>query len=187
MSTTAPFPFRRSATHGSVYVQTAWVSGFALLTAVGAQVEVPHNPVPFTLQTLFVLLAGGFLGARNGFLSMSAYLLAGLAGLPVFSQFGFGVAKILGPTGGYLIAFPVAAWVVGTLTERRRETWWTVASLTAGLMVIFALGTMYLRATVMPTWSDAIASGFLIFSWWDVVKLAAASSILIGLQRSSTS
>ncbi|MEK6651110.1 MAG: biotin transporter BioY [Bacteroidota bacterium] len=186
MSTSTSFALRRSATHGSVVVQTAWVSGFAILTAVGAQIEIPHHPVPFTMQTLFVLLAGGLLGARNGFLCMSAYLLAGLAGFPVFSQFGFGLAKILGPTGGYLIAFPIAAWVIGTLTERRREAWWTVASLTAGLLIIFSLGTLHLYATVMSTWTDAFAFGFLIFSWWDLAKLLAASLIIVGVQRLPT-
>ncbi|MCU0452640.1 MAG: biotin transporter BioY [Bacteroidetes bacterium] len=165
--------------------QTAWVVGMAVLTAIGAQIEIPHQPVPFTLQTLFVLLAGGLLGPRNGFLSMSAYLLAGLAGLPVFSQFGFGLVKILGPTGGYLLAFPVAAFVVGTLTARRTEIWWTAVSLFAGLLIIFTLGTAHLGMTYARSWSEAFSAGFLIFSWWDVAKLVAATSILAGLQRTS--
>lgn len=165
--------------------QTAWVVGMAVLTAIGAQIEIPHHPVPFTLQTLFVLLAGGLLGPRNGFLSMATYLIAGLAGLPVFSQFGFGLAKIMGPTGGYLLAFPVAAFVVGTLTARRHEIWWTALSLFAGLLVIFTLGTAHLGVTYARTWGEAFSAGFLIFSWWDVVKLAAATSILAGLHRTT--
>ncbi len=183
MSIPLSLALRRSASHGSVLTQTAWVAGMAVLTAIGAQIEIPHQPVPFTLQTLVVLLAGGLLGPRNGFLSMSAYLLAGLAGLPVFSQFGFGLAKILGPTGGYLLAFPVAAFVVGSLTERRQEIWWIAGSLFAGLVVIFSFGTAHLGVTYARTWGEALSAGFLIFSWWDVVKLVAATSILAGLQR----
>lgn len=185
MSLPLSLAVRRSATEGSVVTQAAWVAGMALLTAIGAQIEIPHHPVPFTLQTLVVLLAGGLLGARNGFLSMSVYLIAGIAGLPVFSQFGFGLAKIMGPTGGYLLAFPVAAFLIGTLTARRHEIWWTALSLFAGLVVIFTLGTVHLAVTYAPSWSEAFGAGFLIFSWWDVMKLAAATSILAGLQRTS--
>lgn len=185
MSLPLSFAVRRSASQGSVVTQTAWVVGMAVLTAVGAQIEIPHHPVPFTLQTLFVLLAGGLLGPRNGFLSMSAYLVAGLVGLPVFSQFGSGVAKFMGPTGGYLLAFPVAAFVVGTLTARRQEIWWTAIALFAGLLVIFTLGTLHLGVTYASSWGEAFSAGFLIFSWWDVVKLTAATSILAGLQRTS--
>lgn len=185
MSLPLSLAVRRSASQGSAVTQTAWVVGMAVLTAIGAQVEIPHHPVPFTLQTLFVLLSGGLLGPRNGFLSMSAYLLAGLAGLPVFSQFGFGLAKFMGPTGGYLLAFPVAAFVVGTLTARRQEIWWTAIALFAGLLVIFTLGTLHLGVTYARSWNEAFSAGFLIFSWWDVVKLVAATSILAGLQRTS--
>ncbi len=185
MSIPLSLALRRSASQGSVLTQTAWVAGMAVLTAVGAQIEIPHDPVPFTLQTLFVLLAGGILGPRNGFLSMSAYLLAGLVGLPVFSQFGFGLAKIMGPTGGYLLAFPVAAFLVGMLTARRQEIWWTAMSLFAGLLVIFSLGTLHLGTTVARSWGEAFNAGFLIFSWWDIIKLAAATSILAGLRNTT--
>lgn len=185
MSDSPTFAIRRSAAHGSVLEQTAWVAAFSFLTAVGAQIEIPNAPVPYTLQTFFVLLAGGLLGSRNGFLSMSVYLLAGLAGLPVFSQFGFGLAKFMGPTGGYLLAFPVAAYLIGVMTERRKQWWWIVVSLAAGLVVIFTFGTMHLAVTYTHSLAEAFAGGFLIFSWWDVVKLSAVAAILGGLQRSS--
>lgn len=185
MSVAPTFAIRRSATQGSVLEQTAWVAGFSFLTAVGAQIEIPHAPVPYTLQTFFVLLAGAFLGSRNGFLSMSVYLLAGIAGLPVFSQWGFGLAKFMGPTGGYLLAFPVAAYLIGVMTERRKEWWWTTTSLVAGLLVIFTFGTVHLAVTYTHSLPEAVAGGFLIFSWWDVTKLVAAAAIVEGLQRSS--
>ena len=74
---------------GNALTQTFWITTFALLTAVGAQIEIPHQPVPYTFQTLVVLLAGAVLGPRNGFLSMMMYLSLGAIGMPVFSGGGF--------------------------------------------------------------------------------------------------
>jgi biotin transport system substrate-specific component len=166
----------RSA-HGVTLPLTLRVLLFAALTAAGAWVEIPNSPVPFTLQTLFVLLAGALLGARAGAASMLVYLGAGAIGLPVFSSFGFGLARLIGPTGGYLLAFPAAAFAVGSLAGERPGIGRLVLSMSAALLIIFACGTIQLRMTLLHDWSDAFTGGFLIFSWWDVVKLAAAASI----------
>jgi len=95
--------------------------GGAVLVAAAAQVSVPlpGTPVPMTLQPMAVLLVGGLLGARFGALSMILYLAMGAAGLPVFTPTVplFGIARLLGPTGGYLLAYPVAAWVTGWLNQ----------------------------------------------------------------------
>ena len=99
----------------------ARVVGFAVALAAAAQVAIPlpGTPVPFTLQPLLVVLAGFWLGPVAGAASMTLYLLAGAAGLPVFAPVGApGVARLLGPTGGYLLAYPVAAAVVGALATR---------------------------------------------------------------------
>lgn len=168
------------ARHGAA-VQALWIAGFGLATAAGARVEIPHSPVPFTLQTLFVLLSGALLGKRNGFLSQMLYLCAGLSGLPVFAGGGFGPAHLLGPGGGYLMAFPVAAFVVGLLLERSRRWVPVTISMTAGLLVIFSLGTLWLYAAILHDWRAALTGGFLIFSWWDILKLAAAASIAVRL------
>ena len=157
--------------------QVFWITSFAILTAVGAQVEIPHQPVPYTFQTLVVLLAGAMLGPRNGFLSMTMYLSLGAVGLPVFSGAGFGFARILGPTGGYLIAFPIAALVVGYLVSKRQDIVWALVSMVVGLVVIFTLGTIQLNLVYFNDWSDAFQAGFLIFSWWDILKLLAATTI----------
>jgi biotin transport system substrate-specific component len=157
--------------------QALWIVAFAALTALGARIEIPHHPVPYTLQTLFVLLAGAMLGARNGALSMIFYLALGAVGLPVFSAGGFGVMKLVGPTGGYLLAFPVAAAVVGLLTENSRSYIGIVASMFVGLMIVFLAGTLHLNVFYLHDVSAAFTSGFLIFSWWDLVKLFAAASI----------
>lgn len=160
-----------------VLAQALWIATFAFATAVAAQVEIPLKPVPFTLQTLFVLLSGAFLGKRNGFISMSLYLTVGLAGLPVFSGFGFGFAKLAGPTGGYLLAFPIASYVVGTLLLHRKSRVAVILSMAAGLLVIFVLGMIHLNLVYFHDWNAAMKSGFMIFSPWDLVKLLAASSI----------
>lgn len=166
-------PFENVA--DGVGIQVFWVLTFSALTALGAQVEIPHFPVPYTMQTVFVLLSGALLGWRNGALSQVAYLAAGALGVPVFASAGFGLMRLLGPTGGYLFAFPVAAAVVGFLIHQRRSLLWSFISMAAGLVVIFTCGTLQLQATFIHDWPAAFSSGFLIFSWWDVLKLSAAA------------
>jgi biotin transport system substrate-specific component len=166
-----------SITNERLAARVFWVLTFAVLTAVGAQVEIPHAPVPFTAQTFFVLLSGAVLGPWAGAASMLAYIALGAAGLPVFSGLSFGFARLLGPTGGYLLAFPVASLLVGWMTSRRTGYWWTLASMIAGLLLVFTMGTVQLWAVVFRDWPSAIQSGFLIFSWWDAVKLIAAAGI----------
>ena len=156
---------------------------FSVLTAIGAQIEIPHQPVPYTLQTFFVLLSGAMLGRKDGFVSMCAYLGLGLVGIPVFSGAGFGLARIIGPTGGYLLAFPIAAFVVGYLLSFHRGYLWTLTAMLAGLLIIFSLGTMQLNFAYAHDWKSAFVSGFLIFSWWDAVKLVAAATIAYQYQK----
>jgi biotin transport system substrate-specific component len=164
-------------TEQSVVQQIMWIAGFAVATAIGARVEIPHQPVPYTLQTFVVLLAGAFLGPRNGAISQVAYLTAGLLGAPVFSGGGFGIERLLGPTGGYLLAFPMAATVTGFLTRQSRTLVWSFISMAAGLLVIFTSGTIQLYAVMFRNWGGAFSAGFLIFSWWDILKLSAAALI----------
>jgi biotin transport system substrate-specific component len=158
-------------------IQSLWITLFALFTAVGAQIEIPHQPVPFTMQTLFVLLAGALLGKEKGAMSQLLYLALGAVGVPVFSHFGFGFARIFGPTGGYLLSFPVAAFVVGYLVHKNKNFFWILLSMLTGLFIIFSLGTVQLYLVYFHNWSDAFVNGFLIFSWWDIIKLSAAASI----------
>src|SRR6185436_1753456 len=90
---------------------------FSLLTALAAQIVIPIGPVPITGQTFAVLLTGALLGSRLGALAMIAYLIEGAAGLPFFSAGHFGLLHLMGPTGGYLIAFPAAAYITGAFAE----------------------------------------------------------------------
>ena len=173
----------RESSGAITLTQALWIAGFAAVTAVGAQVEIPHYPVPYTLQTMFVLLSGALLGKRNGAISQLLYLAAGASGLPVFSQFGFGIGKLLGPTGGYLLAFPVAAFVVGYLQENRKNVVTSFVAMIAGLFVIFTLGTVQLYFTFFHDMTAAVKGGFLIFSWWDGAKLLAAAGIASVISR----
>ena len=107
--------------HGTDIKKMAFASLFAALIAVGAYIKIPipFSPVPITLQVFFIFLAGAMLGARWGTLSVIVYLLLGIVGLPVFSGGASGLGVLLGPTGGYLIGFVVAAFLVGTLCEKK--------------------------------------------------------------------
>ncbi len=150
---------------------------FTALTAVGAKVYIPHLPVPYTLQTMFVVLAGAFLGRRGGTTSMLLYLLLGAAGVPVFVGPEAGLHVLLGPTAGYLFGFLLSAAFIGTTIESHDSFLWTLFSMSAGFIVIFACGTAWLNAFFVHNWSVSITQGFLIFSFWDLVKLAAAVAV----------
>lgn len=163
------------------------------LTAAAAQVSVPlwFTPVPFTLQPMVVLIGGALLGPRLGMLSQVLYLGAGLAGLPVFAASAVlpqGAARLLGPTGGYLMAYPFAAYLTGRLATRGfgRQYLSSVASMTAGLVVIFAGGVTWL-ATFMPAdgsrFAAAVAVGFTPFVVADAFKVCLAAAVLPALWR----
>lgn len=143
---------------------------FAALTAVGARVAIPlpGTPVPFTFQVLTVLLAGFLLGPRLGAASQGAYLLAGISGLPVFAA-GGGLPYLLGPTGGYLLAYPAAAALVGWLAWRSSPSLVKdVAGLVAGVAVIHAGGVTWLSA--MAGHEAALALGVVPFLAVDGLK-----------------
>jgi biotin transport system substrate-specific component len=164
-------------------VQLFWVGLFAAGTALSARLEIPHQPVPYTLQTLMVLLAGAFLGPRNGMLSQLAYIGAGVLGAPVFAGGAAGIARILGPSGGYILSFPVAAALVGYLVGRRHSFMQVALSMGAGLAVVFALGALHLFAFYTHSITTAFEAGVLIFSWWDLLKLSAASMIYLEMGK----
>lgn len=157
--------------------QALWVGTFTALTAIGAQIQILHQPVPYTLQTFFVLLAGALLGKRNGAISQIVYLGLGAMGVPVFSGWGFGFLRLVGPTGGYLLAFPVAAYAVGYIAHRDKTLVWSLLSMTAGMFIVFTLGTLQLDFVYFHSLADAVRNGFLIFSWWDVLKLVGAATV----------
>ena len=157
----------------------------AMLTAAAAQFTspLPYIAVPFTLAPLAVMLTGAALGSRLGFLSQALYLAAGAAGLAVFAPsitLPPGAGRLIGPTGGYLMAYPVAAFVTGWLAERGwdRRYLTSFASMLIGLAVIFAGGVSWLSLLPGQTLGSAIATGFVPFIAMDLLKAAIAAKIL---------
>lgn len=156
------------------------VTAFSLITALSAQIAIPlpFSPAPLTGQTFGVLLTGALLGPRLGALAMLLYLAEGASGLPFFAGGAGGVARLLGPTGGYLVAYPLAAALVGWLAERGwdRRPLTMLAAMLLGSTVIFALGAAWL--THFPHIYNAWVQGVLPFLPGDGVKALLASGLL---------
>ena len=158
------------------------VAAFAAATAFGAHVALPMTPVPITLQTLFVILAGAMLGPSLGAASQLAYLGMGIAGLPVFAG-GFGLAYLAGPTGGYLLAFPATAFAAGVVARKvSGKGLGAGALLFVGLFLVSLItlggGTAWL-AVVTGDPAGAIALGFVPFLLGDVLKVGLATLIAL--------
>lgn len=167
--------------------QIFWILSFSVLTAVAAQITIPVKPVPFTLQTMIVILAGALLGARNGAYSQIIYLLLGATGLPVFAHTpdaGIGLARLIGPTGGYLLAFPIAAFAVGYLIEKNKKYLPIVLSMFLGAIIILTCGTIYLGFVYLHDFSASVKTGAAIFSIWTVVKVFGAAAIYFAVTKS---
>jgi biotin transport system substrate-specific component len=178
----------RAGTHDareSVVVRASAVLFVTVLTALAAQISVPlpFTPVPFTLQPMVVLLGGAALGARLGATSQALYLLLGIAGLPVFAASPLlppGAARLLGPTAGFLVSYPLAAFVAGWLAERRfdRQYLTSLAAMTAGLAVIFAAGLSWLAFGPTALGLPGAAATLTPFLVADIVKLCLAAGVL---------
>ena len=152
----------------------------SLLTALAAWIRIPlpFTPVPITLQTLVVLMGGAILGSRNGAIAQLAYLGYGLAGFPVFSGGTFGFAILAGPTGGYLLAFPVAAWLTGFLIKKYDRFYFNVSMLLLASLPILLLGTLQLSYFTGQDFLTALTLGAIPFIAGDFVKCAAGAGLL---------
>jgi len=148
---------------------------FAALIAVGAYVALPVGPVPFTLQVLFVLLAGLVLGPRLGALSVLVYLAAGLVA-PIYAGGSSGLGVLLGPTGGYLWGFVLAAVIAGLLAgDRRDSVARCIAAALTGLVPIYVLGALWLAWQLDGASATAVlVGGVAQFVPGDVVKAVCA-------------
>jgi len=158
--------------------------GFALLTALAAQIRipVPGTPVPITGQTFAVLLAGAALGSRAGAGSQAIYWALGAIGLPFYTNASGGWEVATGATAGYLVGFIAAAWVVGALAERGqdRNVWSAVPAFLAGNAVIYTFGVTWLLVSVegITTMSEALTAGFTPFVVGDAVKIIVVGLLL---------
>lgn len=168
-----------AAPRSNALMNVLLVVAASLVTAAAAQVEIrlPWTPVPITGQSFAVLLSGLVLGSRRAFLAQMLYLTEGAAGLPFFSGGAAGLAHLVGPTGGYLMAFPFAAAFTGLLAERgwdRRPVTLFLAML-AGSTIVFGLGLLQLSRFVPA--DTLLATGLLPFVPGDLIKSALAAGV----------
>jgi biotin transport system substrate-specific component len=150
---------------------------FAVLTIVGANVYIPLMPVPVTLQTLFVLLAGAAIGGRYGTLSQVLYVGMGAAGVPVFAGHLGGLSVFAGPTGGYLLSFLIVPYLVSRLMGRLPTLRRQVFSFSVGTGLIFVMGVSHLAVVYTSDLSLALRLGMLPFIPGAIFKIFAATSI----------
>ncbi len=166
--------------------QVAIVVGASLFIALCAKVTVPlpFTPVPLTLQNFGVLLVGLTLGSRLGFAALALYLIEGASGMPVFNPTGpGGIAQILGPTGGFLMVYPIVAWVAGWIMERGKKTF--ARAFTAGVLaeIVLFVGGLSWLAALTHSFSLAVKFGLYWFVFAEVIKIMFAAGIASGWQR----
>ena len=155
-----------------------------LILCARVAIPLPWTPVPITGQTFGVMLVAVLLGSHRAAITLLLYLLEGLAGLPVFQPFGLpGAARLAGPTAGYLVASPFAAYVIGWITEIRRnaENSYTPARLIGALLtgetIIFAAGCAWLAFVSATTWSQTLTAGALPFLPGEAIKVVAVIAV----------
>jgi biotin transport system substrate-specific component len=160
----------------------ALVIGAALLTAACAQISIPipGSPVPVTGQTFAVLLTGAALGANRGALGQLLYIAMGLVGLPFYADGAHGVDVVWGATGGYLVAFPISAWVCGKLAEKRydRTPQTALPAFLVGSLIVFAIGVPWLAVSADISLWQALDLGFVPFIPGGILKAALAAGLL---------
>lgn len=172
-------------------LRIALVLGGIGLLAASARLSVPFYPVPLTMQTLAVLLVGGLFGPGLGATTVMGYLAVGAAGAPVFANGFGGVAVLIGPTGGYLVGFVAAAWLMGWVSRKagvgaveggRLERAKKVALLAVGAVaaevVIYVFGVPWLAASTGMGLREAVAAGLVPFLLGDALKMAVAIAAL---------
>ena len=178
---TAPVLATPIVTRGALQA-SAVILGAVLLTALAAQIRIPlpFTPVPITGQTFAVLVVGAGLGWRMGGGALMLYVALGAVGLPFYAGGAAGPEVLFGVTGGYLVALPIAAAVVGWLAQKRwdRSLRTTVISFLVGSLIIYGLGMPWLKVATGMDWSSAIAAGVIPFLVGDVVKAVLAGVAL---------
>lgn len=172
----AIFP-RSSALTEALFV----VGGIGFISLL-AQISlpVPGSPVPVTGQTLGVLLIGTTYGARLGFITFASYLLAGIAGAPIFAGSSHGIEKIVGATGGYLVGMLIASLLLGYLADRKADQKFRTSfpALLLGDLVIFTFGLTWLHTSLDMTWAATFKAGLTPFILGEVIKIAITATSL---------
>jgi biotin transport system substrate-specific component len=158
------------------------VAGFALFTALSAQIRLPlpFTPVPITLQTFSVLLAGALLGKRLGFSSQALYVGLGAIGIPVFA----GSLGLFGPTGGFLVGFVAAAYLIGAILGNLRASFLKIfLAMLAGEFVLYTLGTIWLMLLLHTSLPAALSLAVLPFLPGEIIKLFSAAVAAYEIRR----
>jgi biotin transport system substrate-specific component len=155
------------------------VVAFALLTWIGAYIYIPlgFTPVPITLQTFFVFLSGAILGKKLGPLSQASYLIMGTVGLPIFTAGGFGVLYLLGPTGGYILGFIAASYIIGLMLKGKSSVSAIITAFAFGAFTIYACGTGWLVFGLGIGIKQALFLGVLPFMSGCLLKIIIATII----------
>ena len=163
---------------------TVYASLMAALVSAGAYIAIPIGPVPIVLQNMFVLLTGLLLGRKWGLAAIAVYLLAGGLGLPVFSQGRGGFSHFAGPTGGYLLSYLLAVYVIGLISEifgdpkqPKRQMAIDLLAMLCGSLIIYAVGVPWLKMVTTMPWQKALVVGAYPFLIGDAVKILAAAFI----------
>ncbi len=156
------------------------VFSFSLLMALAAQISIPVGPVPITAQTFVVLLTGALLGSRLGAMAMIVYLIEGASGLPFFSGGRGGLLHLLGPTGGYLVSFPAAAFITGAFAENDwdKRFWTAVAAMGIGSLLIMLSGWAWFSLVTHTPPVIAFQLTVLKFIPGDIIKILLAAAAL---------
>ncbi|HTG94909.1 MAG TPA: biotin transporter BioY [Pyrinomonadaceae bacterium] len=156
------------------------VIAFSLFNAIAAQLAIPIGPVPITMQTFAVTLTGALLGPRLGAAALITYLIEGAVGLPFFAEGRAGIGTLLGPTGGYLVSFPAAAYITGAFSEHGwdRHFLTAVAAMAIGSVVILLAGWSWLVVGLGAAPLAAFKAGVAPFLIGDVVKIVLAAAVL---------
>jgi biotin transport system substrate-specific component len=156
-----------------------YASLFGALTATGAFIVIPVPPVPITAQTFFLNTAAVLLGGSLGALSQFIYVMLGVVGIPVFSGGKAGIGVIFGPTGGYLLGFIIAAFIIGKIVEARRGAgiFWHIFAMLVGMAIIYSLGITQLALVAKISFKKALAIGMLPFIPGDIIKILLAAII----------
>ena len=173
---------------GSNLLDMMYIAMFTALIAVCSQICVP-TPVPFTLQTLAVFIAGGLLGWKRGVLSVAVYILLGIIGVPVFAEFSSGLSALLGMSGGYIIGFLFTAFAVGLMCEKfGKKLWVLIVSMTVGLLGCYAFGTVwfmivYTRQVEPIGLAAALMTCVVPYLLFDAVKIAVSAILVNRLDK----
>lgn len=161
---------------------------FSALTSAGAYISIPMIPVPATFQTFFVVISGMLLGAQNGALSQIIYLLVGILGVPVFANFSGGLGVVFGPTGGYLLGFIAASYLIGTLNASFKPkgilNYFLI--MFTGMLLIYILGVIQLMLVTGMNFVKSIILGVLPFIPGDILKVITAAFVYDKINRIKT-